>query len=257
MYGAAAAIATVGGVWAMSAWERGAVDRFIAVSQSVADGNGLVKRGLPHAVIPNFILPPHGDDAASPSVDAAAPAGLPAKPFLLFVGAIRRIKGVHVLLGAYANLQDPPPLVLIGYRGPETDALLHDLPAGVTFLEDVPHPGVMAAWRRSRLGIVPSVSRDASPTVVLEAMASGVPLIASRIGGIPDLVDDGRSGILVAPGDAAALQAAMENVLRDDGLARRLGAGARAHAASFMADAIVPRIEAVYEEEIARLRSAA
>src|SRR5262245_46201275 len=180
MYGPAAAIATVGGVWAMSAWERGSVDRFIPVSQSVADGSGLVERGLPHTVIPNFILPP--DPSPGP-----APAGLPAEPFLLSVGAIRRIKGVHVLLRAYAALRDAPPLVLIGYRGPETNGLLADLPRGVTYLEDVAHAGVMAAWRRSRLGIIPSISRDASPTVVLEAMATGVPIVASRIGGIPDL----------------------------------------------------------------------
>lgn len=256
MYGAAAAIATVGGVWAMSAWERGAVDRFIAVSESVAVGNGLVERGLPHRVIPNFILSPE-TAAGGALADDAAPAGLPAEPFLLFVGAIRRIKGVHVLLRAYAELQAPPPLVLIGYPGPETDALLRDLPRGVTFLENVPHAGVMAAWRRSRLGIVPSISRDASPTVVLEAMASGVPLVASRIGGIADLVDDGRSGILVEPGDVAALRDAIARILGDDRLVRQLASGARERATAFMADAIVPRIETVYAEAIGEARPAA
>src|SRR5262249_53884932 len=152
----------------------------------------------------------------------------------------------HVLLRAYAALRDAPPLVLIGYRGPETDGLLADLPRGVTYLEDVPHAGVMAAWRRSRLGIVPSISRDASPTVVLEAMATGVPIVPSRTGGIRALAGAGRSGILVQPGDEHALRAALERLLQDDGLAARLAKGARQRAQSFLAPAIVPRIEAVY-----------
>ncbi len=258
MYGPAGAIPTVGGVFAMSAWERGAVDRFIAVSHSVAEGTGLVEHGLPHDVIPNFILPiaPPGNAGAGAD-PAAEPVGLPAEPFLLFVGAIRRIKGVQVLLRAYRALDAPPPLVLIGYAGPETDALLRDLPSGVTFLEDLPHAGVMAAWRRSRLGVVPTISRDASPTVVLEAMASGVPLVASRIGGIPDLVEDGASGLLVQPGDEPALREAISRVLADDALAGRLAAGARERASAFTAPAIVPRIEAVYEAVIERGRRAA
>ena len=255
MYGAAPAIPTVGGVFAMAAWERGAVDQFIAVSHSVAEGNGLAAAGLPFSVIPNFIAQP--DIAPSSSaVLGEAPQGLPAEPFLLFVGAIRRIKGVHLLLRAYAAMKRPPPLVLIGYRGPEDEALPRALPPGVTFLENVPHASVMAAWRRSRVGIVPSISRDSSPTVVLEAMASGTPLIASRIGGIPDLVEDGVSGILVPPDDEDALRAALERVLSDETLAERLRAGGQARAAEFTAARIVPRIEAVYEAAIERRRGA-
>ena len=256
LYGAAAAIPTVGGVFTMAAWERAAVDQFIAVSHSVAEGNGLAAADLPFSVIPNFIAQP--DIAPSPSTEpSAAPPGLPAEPFLLFVGSIRRIKGVHLLLRAYVGMNRPPPLVLIGYRGPENEALPRVLPRGVTFLEDVPHASVMAAWRRSRIGIVPSISRDSSPTVVLEAMASGTPLIASRIGGIPDLVEDGVSGILVPPGDETALRAAIERVLSDEALAARLGAGARARAEEFTGERIVPRIEAVYEVAIERARRVA
>ena len=255
LYGPAAAIPTVGGVFTMAAWERAAVDQFIAVSPSVAEGNALAAGGLPFSVIPNFIAQP--DIASDPSTDpVAALPGLPTEPFLLFVGAIRRIKGVHVLLRAYAGMQGPPPLVLMGYRGPESEALPRDLPRGVTFLEDVPHESVMASWRRSHLGIVPSISRDSSPTVVLEAMASGTPLIASRIGGIPDLVQDGVSGILVPPGDPDALRVAMERVLSDETLAARLSAGGRARAAEFTAAKVVPRIEAVYAAAIERARSA-
>jgi glycosyltransferase involved in cell wall biosynthesis len=254
LYGAAAAIPTVGGVFAMAAWERGAVDHFVAVSHSVAEGNGLAAGGLPFSVIPNFIAEP--DAAAGQAAEPGpAPDGLPDEPYLLFVGSIRRIKGVHVLLRAYAGLDRPPALVVIGYPGLKDEALPDPLPRGVTLLENVPHPSVMAAWRRSRLGIVPSISRDSSPTVVLEAMVSGTPLVASRIGGVPDLVEDGVSGILVPPGDADALRAALERVLADEALAARLGANARTRAAEFTAGRIVPRIEAVYEAAIKRASS--
>jgi len=64
--------------------------------------------------------------------------------------------------------------------------------------------------------------------VVLEAMASGTPVVASRIGGLPEVVEDGVSGFLVPPGDVAALRERLAQILRDPALGRRLGANARA-----------------------------
>jgi 2-deoxystreptamine N-acetyl-D-glucosaminyltransferase/2-deoxystreptamine glucosyltransferase len=81
---------------------------------------------------------------------------------------------------------------------------------------------------------------------VLEAMAHGRPVVGSRIGGIPDLVEDGLSGLLVRPNDPAALADALSRILTDHDLRHRLAAGARARAEQFSTGAVVPRIEKVY-----------
>ena len=90
--------------------------------------------------------------------------------------------------------------MLIGTRWPETPATF---PAGVTVLSDVPHGVVMAAWERSLFGVAPSVWPDPLPGVVREAMTRGRAVVATAVGGNPDMIDDGVSGLLVPPGDAA------------------------------------------------------
>lgn len=249
-YGAAKGIATVLGHRVMTAVERGRVDRFIAVSRSVAVNNGLTDRGEACVVIPNF-LPDAVADDQTPHDDAP---GLPDEPFLLYVGAISRVKGVPVLLRAYAGLDNPPPLVLIGYPGADTEAILKGLPRGVTFLESKQHEFVVNAWRRSLIGLVPSVCQDACPTVVMEAMAAGTPVIASNIGGIPDLVEDGRSGLLVQPGSVDELRSAISRLIEDPALAQRLSDGGRRAARTLSVRSVVPRIEQVYRDVSDRAR---
>jgi glycosyltransferase involved in cell wall biosynthesis len=222
---------------------RRAVARFIAVSDAVAAGNRL--RGLPHQVIPNF-LP---EAAPPPSVGMERWTDqLPAGPFLLFVGALGGHKGIHTLLEAYGRLVDPPPLVGIGHRWVDTPT---SLPAGVTLLEDWPHDAVRAAWSRCLFGLVPSTWPEPFGIVALEAMEAGRPVVASRIGGLADVVRDEETGLLVEPGDAGALAAAMARLLADEPLRRRLGDGARAALGAYRADAVVPRIEAVYHAVLA------
>jgi glycosyltransferase involved in cell wall biosynthesis len=106
----------------------------------------------------------------------------------------------------------------------------------------------MRSWIRASVGVVPSVWDEPCPTVALEAMASGRPVVASRVGGLPDLVPDGVAGLLVPPRDAGALGAAVGRLLRDGELRGRMGAAAREHADRFGARTVVDRIEAVYRE---------
>jgi glycosyltransferase involved in cell wall biosynthesis len=108
------------------------------------------------------------------------------------------------------------------------------------------HADVMRAWAGSLVGVVPSICLEACPTTAIEAMASGVPVVASRIGGLPDLVDDEVTGLLVPPGDSEALAASLGRVIRDPALRARLAAGARARFPRFAASRVVPRIEATY-----------
>lgn len=76
----------------------------------------------------------------------------------------------------------------------------------------------------------------------------GRPIVASRIGGIPDIVVDGETGLLFTPDDERALRAAIERLLNDQALREQMGARARQGVVQFQASAVVPRIEQVYQE---------
>lgn len=243
-YGAAKGVPIVLANRAMSPALRGAVDMFLPVSQAVATGNDLVKSGLPFQVIHNFI--PDDPGASKGDIDPYL-AQLPAEHYLLFVGAFNRQKGVDVLLRAYAGLTDAPPLVLIGYETSEWPALHVDCPANVFVLKNWPRRAVLEAWRRSALALLPSVGPESCPTVVMEAMSVGRPVVASRTGGLAELVSDGETGFLVPPGDSLALQQAIEKLLADPDLGRRMEQAALHKVAAFYASTVVPRIEQIYE----------
>lgn len=225
--------------------ERRAISGFIPVSSAVARGNGLA--GLPHRVIPNFVpdLASGADFDVRPFVER-----LPQQPFLLFVGALGRLKGLTTLLDAYRLLTGAPPLVLIGYRMRETDAILADLPPNVSVLGEWPPQAVHAAWAAALMGIVPSIAQEACPTVVIEAMQAGIPVVATKMGGIPDLVVHGETGLLVPPSDPQALAGAIAELLADPSRAAALGRAGKGRSLQFSAAAVVPRIESAYREVI-------
>ena len=152
---------------------------------------------------------------------------------VLFVGHLVPVKGLDVLLHAWALLPSmrpdaaPARLVLVG-EGAERDALMRlaereGVAGHVTFLGPRPQ-AVVADWLAAAdLLCLPSHA-EGSPNVVVEALASGVPVVASRVGGIPDLVDDGVNGLLVPAGDAAALASALAAALARDWDAERIAA---------------------------------
>lgn len=232
-----------GGVTTLSNWMMNGfspVDKVLTVSSAVAEGNGLAARGIPFEVVPNFIPDDAGlaDGAVDPLLEQ-----LPEQLFLLFVGDLRRQKGIHVVLDAYARLPDRPPLVLIGRPCPDTPA---ELPDGARILTNWPHASVMRAWHRAAVALAPSIWPEPCATVVLEAMACGKPVIASRMGGMPDMVLDGETGWLVKPNDPADLARALSRLLQNPDEARRMGEAGRRHVAAFEARTVVPRIENVY-----------
>lgn len=229
--------------WTWGKAECHAVDRFLPVSQAVAQGTRLAARGVPYRIIPNFV-----PDNVSQQRDDAHEllAQLPQGDFLLFAGDIRRDKGVEVLLNAYAGAGTQVPLVLIGRIG--SDISPHFPPGVIAFLQGWPHEAVMSAWGRSTLALAPSIWPDPCPTVAMEAMSMGRPVIASRIGGLSDIVADGESGLLVPAGDVEALRAAIQQLLADPARRNRMGIAAKQRVVQFQAQTIVPRIEQVYRE---------
>lgn len=239
-YGAARGPVITLSNWAMRPWLSRAVDMFVPVSEYVAVGNELAARKLPFRVVPNFV-PDDVTNASDP--DHPALSALPDGPFWLFVGALSRHKGVHLLIEAYASIVGAPPLVLIGRDAPDAPKAF---PPNVILIKDVPHNAVMAAWARASLGVIPSVFPDPCPTVAIEAMAAGVPVIASRIGGLPDLVADGLTGRLVPPADVASLAGALRQMLDEPMERARMAGAARQRAPRFMAASVIPQLEQIY-----------
>lgn len=162
------------------------------------------------------------------------------------VSVLREGKGIEVLLDAVPMVRDAR-FVIVG-DGPLREKL-EARGTNVTWLgfrRDVPE--LLAA---SDLFVLPSLG-DAYPTVLMEAMAAGLPVVATRVGGIPEIVDDGRTGILVPPGDAPALAGAISDLLDSPERREALGRAARAEAERrFSTRAWVERLQEIYGPRLA------
>ncbi len=233
-------ISVANGIWGKR--EQSVVDMFLPVSRAVAEATQLSQHRLSYRVIPNFVA-----DNLEEASDETHPllGQLPERDFLLFVGAMGRGKGEDVLLRAYAGMRSIVPLVLIGQL---PEGFSQRLSPNVFTLQSWPRAAVMGAWKRCAIAVIPSRSFDSCPTVALEAMTMGRPIVASRIGGLPELVVDSENGVLVPPGDAEALREAIEQMLAQPERREQMGMRARQRAGAFRASVIVPRIEQVYAE---------
>jgi glycosyltransferase involved in cell wall biosynthesis len=188
--------------------------------------------------------------------DLRAELGIGSGPLLGAVGALRAQKAYDVLIRAAAALRGHHPQlhVLIAGDGPEKsrlEALVREL--GLT---DV----VMLLGRRldvpdilAELDMAVSASNyEGTPLAVIEYMGAGLPIVATRVGGVPDLIEDGVHGVLVEPGDPAGLAAAIDDLLSDPARASELGAQARERRRrEFGLDLMVHNVEALYEELLA------
>jgi glycosyltransferase involved in cell wall biosynthesis len=244
-------------------WAARAADAPVAISRYTADE---VQEA---AHVPLEVIP-YGVAGVAGEPDGTAPirsASSPARPYTaLFVGRLVARKGVSTLIEALALL--PHALdarVTVVGDGPERAALAtlareRGLGARVTFRGRVPDAELRAAYRSADVLVLPSVVDTRGDTeglgvVLLEAMAFGVPVVASRLGGITDIVTDGVTGRLVPPGDAAALAAALTGLARDPALGLRLvEGGRRLLREQFSWPAITARWLAVYERVLATPR---
>jgi glycosyltransferase involved in cell wall biosynthesis len=184
---------------------------------------------------------------------------------VLFVGRLTPHKGIDRLIRA---LPDGVELAVVGTAGhdpepPERDypRLLRRLARGrpVRFLGAVAEEELPRLYRQAAVVALPSVDRtcygrhiaivELLGLAALEAMASATPVVCSRIGGLPEVVEHGVTGLLVEPGDSEGLRDALAEVIRDRALAARLGRAARDRALEcFTWDACATRCLAAYEE---------
>ena len=222
--------------------ERRGAAKIIAVSAAVARGNGLEPDGTKVVVVPNFL--PETNPATSNGISSLTSL-LPKEDFIVFVGDLRPMKGLDVLLEAYDGLPESVPLILIGKSWPDTPTVLAH---GVTVHDRWPNAAVLEAFRRSSIAVVPSVWAEPFGIVVIEAMAGGTPVVASNVGGIPEIVQDGVSGLLVPPRDATALRQALAELIADPARRRVMGEAALRRSQDFTAATVVPEIANQYRQ---------
>jgi glycosyltransferase involved in cell wall biosynthesis len=169
--------------------------------------------------------------------------------YAVYAGKVSPGKGATYLLDAVERVRAEEPafrLVVAGYAAEPTRTRLVAT-AGVDWLGRVPRARVLDLYRSARYAVVPSVWPEPFPRAALEAAAAGLPVVATRAGGTPDVVEDGRTGVLVAPRSATELAAAMLQLWRDPARCRELGGAARrAVETRFSADAICGRAESLY-----------
>jgi len=236
----------------------GHMDRLIVPSESIAAKvRAEGRRGARFAVIPNGVDLARFAGPASPST-LRRDFGIPADaPLLGVIARLEPEKGHRHLLDAMPAIMRAAPdarLVIVG-EGSQADALRAHarrlrIAGAVVFTGR--RDDVSALTADLTIAVLPSL-REAQGISILEAMARRVPVVASAVGGIPEVITDGVDGLLVPPAQPAALAGAVVRLLRDAGLRRRIGEAGHATVRDrFSIDAQVRRIEAVYDEELAR-----
>jgi glycogen(starch) synthase len=182
-----------------------------------------------------------------------------ARPYILAIGRHVPQKGFDVLIDAYAAVlrakPDAPDLVIAG-DGPQR-ADLEKQVADLGLAERIEFPGrcdrptTASLFRGCDVFVLPS-RHEPQGIVCLEAMAAGKPVVATRVGGVPEVVRDGECGMLVDPDDSGALATSIGAVLSDDELRRRVGAAAYDRADLFDWSQIGGAYDALYTKFAAK-----
>lgn len=224
---------------------RGA-DRFCPTSESSAEEVQRVYELDPkrRRVVPNGV--------SASFLDVRRPADTDAGP-LVFFGRMAEEKGVIVLVEALGRLGDAaPPSVFIG-RGPMVEPVRRRLTAlglgaRVQLVPWLDAPALAERVASASMVVLPSFE-ESFGNAMAEAMATGTPLLSTRAGSIPEVVEDGVSGLLVAPGDPVALAAAIERLQAEPDLRARLGeAGRKRVRERFTWAAVARTFAAIYQE---------
>ena len=224
-------------------WRRLAVR--IAVSEAAADH---VARRFPH---PSVRIIPNGVEIGL--FASASPADLPEGRRILFVNRLDPRKGFRVMIAAFARILEdhPQARLIVAGDGPERDAvrsLAAPVRDRVTMLGTVAHGDLPPYHAACEVFCAPSVGRESFGIVLVEAMAAGLPVVATGIPGYREVVRDGVEGLLVPPSSPDRTAAAVGAVLDDPDLAKRLGEAGRARAERYSWDGVVGEIEAAYGE---------
>jgi alpha-maltose-1-phosphate synthase len=258
----------LGGGYALSSWaERASLAAASAVVAVSAGMRSDVLAVYPE-ISPERVRVIHngidaGEYAPDPGADALARYGVdPMRPYVLFVGRITRQKGLPVLLRAAAALDPAAQLVLCAGAAdtPELGAEVASLVAGLQSARSgviwipqmLPKREIIQLLTHALVFVCPSVYEPLG-IVNLEAMACATAVVASRVGGIPEVVAEGDTGLLVPPDDPAALAEALNALLHNPSRAKSMGLAGRERAvAEFSWETVAARTAALYAELAAR-----
>ena len=254
----------LGGGYALSSW----AERVAATSASavVAVSEGMradILSAYPEIHPERTVVIRNGIDTSEYAPDQDTGVLLkhgvdPGRPYVIFVGRITRQKGLPVLLRAAASL-DPSAQLVLCAGAPDTPELLAEVTALVDGLratrtgmvwipQMMPKPEVIQLLTHAVAFVCPSTYEPLG-IVNLEAMACETAVVGSRVGGIPEVVDDGVTGLLVPPDDPAALSGALNALVRDPARAAGMGRAGRERAvAEFSWDAIAAQTAELYAE---------
>ena len=221
-------------------WARG-VDVYIALTEF--SRRKFVEGGLPAdkiALKPNFVHPDPG-------------IGLHDGDFFLFVSRLDPNKGVETLLRAWQLLERPPPL-LIPNDGPLTEAVRRaaELSPAIDYQGRVERNSMLALMHKARALILPSEWYESFPATIVEAFAHSLPVIASRLGAMPEIIEDGRTGLHFEPGDPADLATKVQWAWTHPEEMERMGREARReYETKYSAEQNYERLMQVYERAMA------
>ena len=221
------------------------IDARVAVSEAAA---AFARRRLGG----EFRIVPNGVDVGAFSTEEPAP-DLPPGRKVLWVGRLDPQKGFGVVLKAFARLSAELPDLQLVVAGDGRDrGAVQQLPSEarsrVVMLGSVPHGLLPAYHAAADVFVAPALGQESFGMVLVEAMAAGVPVVASDIAGYREVVQDGVNGLLVPPDDASALAAAVRRVLGDPELAERLRDNGRARAETYSWERVTHQIESIYRE---------
>ena len=225
-------------------WRR--LDARIAVSEAAA---AFVRKRFPDEggvrVIPNGV---EVDLFAS-----AEPAPLPEGRRVLFVNRLDRRKGFPVMVEAFRRLvaERPDALLVVAGDGRDRGAvgdLGPEVRGRVVMLGDISHADLPPYHAACEVFCAPATGRESFGIVLVEAMAAGLPVVATDIPGYREVARDGVEAILVPPRDPGAVAAALDRVLDDADLAAAFGAAGRERARRFSWDVVAEEVEGVYRE---------
>jgi glycosyltransferase involved in cell wall biosynthesis len=202
----------------MSGTWNDSVDGYVALSEFAR--RKFIEGGLPPNKIhvkPNFVQ-------SDPGVKQSPGS------YALFVGRLSPEKGVQTLLSAWAQMRNSYPLVVIG-DGPLRKSLDAQVAAqdisSVTFRGWLPRAQTLEAMKRSAFLVAPSIWYEGFPMTIAEAFACGTPVLCSKLGGMQEIVDDGRTGLHFAPGNAEDLAAKLTALLSQPEKIAAMGIAAR------------------------------
>ncbi|MBW2579314.1 MAG: glycosyltransferase family 4 protein, partial [Deltaproteobacteria bacterium] len=206
----------------------------------------LVAGGLPEeqiSVKPNFIDPDPGVREGPGD-------------YALFAGRLTIEKGVHTLLDAWKRIGPDIPIHIAG-DGPLRDALVRRIETenitGVSMLGSLSREAMMRELRGARVLVFPSEWYEGMPMTIIEAFACGVPTVSARLGGMREMIDDGRNGLLVAPGDSEGIATRVRWLFDSESESTKLSRASRAeYEAHYTAAANCTQLIDIYRQAIER-----